>query len=106
MVDSWCCILGALVLFAAVAVHLLSPLQCITSLVLAFAVYCRPFAVLVMHSLGKQVQFTAAVAVYLLSWCCCLVLVASAVYCRPFAVLVLSTAATVAVPILSLSCVY
>ncbi|GAN04303.1 hypothetical protein MAM1_0060d03763 [Mucor ambiguus] len=45
-------------------------------------------AVLVMHSLGKLMQFTAAVAVYLLSWrllgvrffCCC---------CRSFAVLVM-----------------
>jgi hypothetical protein len=57
------------------------------------AVYCCCcccsfiIAVLVMHSLGKLIQFTAAIAVYLLSWrllgvrfCCC---------CRSFAVLVM-----------------
>ncbi|GAN11875.1 hypothetical protein MAM1_1180d11496, partial [Mucor ambiguus] len=58
------------------------------------AVYCccccsLITAVLVMHSLGKLVQFTATVAVHLLSWrllvgvrfCCCC--------CRSFAVLVM-----------------
>ncbi|GAN01082.1 hypothetical protein MAM1_0004c00513 [Mucor ambiguus] len=52
-------------------------------------------AVLVMHSLGKLVQFTAAVAVYLLSWrllgvrfCC---------WCRSFVLLALSAAGVVVI---------
>ncbi|GAN03447.1 hypothetical protein MAM1_0041c02900 [Mucor ambiguus] len=93
---------GNLALFAAaVAVYLLSWCCCLVGAcfccLLSFtcclgAVYCccyRSFiiAVLVMHSLGKLVHFTAAVAVYLLSWrllgvrfCCCC--------CPSFAVLV------------------
>ncbi|GAN05009.1 hypothetical protein MAM1_0079c04477 [Mucor ambiguus] len=91
---------GWLVLFAAaVAVYLLSwcglgpCFCCLLSFICCLgAVYCYCccsfiIAVLAMHSLGKLVQFTAAVAVYLLSWrllgalfCCC---------CRSFAVLVM-----------------
>ncbi|GAN07913.1 hypothetical protein MAM1_0182d07418 [Mucor ambiguus] len=97
--------LGNFVLFAAavaVAVYLLLSWCCCLvgacfCCLLSFtcclgAVYCCCccsfiIAVLVMHSLGKLVQFTAAVAVYLISWrllgvrfCCC---------CRSFAVLVM-----------------
>ncbi|GAN11894.1 hypothetical protein MAM1_1218d11518 [Mucor ambiguus] len=92
---------GKLLLFAAaVAVYLLSwcalgaCFRCLLSSICCLgAVYCcyccsLIIAVLVMHSLGKLVQFTATVAVYLLlSWrllgvrfCCC---------CSSFAVLVM-----------------
>ncbi|GAN02365.1 hypothetical protein MAM1_0021c01808 [Mucor ambiguus] len=97
---------GRLVLSAAaVTVYLLSWYglgTCFFGCLLLFicclgAVYrcCYSFiiVVLAMYSLGKLVQFTVAVAVYLLSWrllgirfCCC---------CRSFAVLALSAAAGV-----------
>ncbi|GAN02598.1 hypothetical protein MAM1_0025d02042 [Mucor ambiguus] len=93
--------LGNSVLFAAaVAVYLLSwcglgaCFCCLLSFICCLAaVYCCCccsfiiIAVLVMHSLGKLVQFTAAVFVYLMSWrllgvrvCCC---------CRSLAMLVM-----------------
>jgi hypothetical protein len=91
---------GRLVLFvAAVAVYLLSwcgfgaCFCCLPSFVCCLgAVYCCYslflIVVLVMHSLGKLVQFTAAVAVYLLS-CWCLLGVRFCCCCRSFAVLVM-----------------
>ncbi|GAN11874.1 hypothetical protein MAM1_1178d11495 [Mucor ambiguus] len=89
---------GRLVLFAvAIAAYLLSWCGLGACFCCLGAVYCCccccccsfiMIAVSVMHSLGKLIQFTVVVAVYLLPWrllgvrffCCC---------CRSFAVLVM-----------------